>query len=66
MWLGIGKAKRAEEGQEGRKDLMKDFHDLLRKKPSSLSMLLGWSSVSFTTLKIQAVYLDLMARMLVL
>jgi hypothetical protein len=39
---------------------------LLRKKSSSLSMLLGWSSVSVTTLKIQSIYLDLMERMLVL
>jgi hypothetical protein len=27
---------------------MKGFHDLLRQKPSSLLMLLGWGSISVT------------------
>jgi hypothetical protein len=29
---------------------MRGFHDLLREKPSFLSMLLGWSSISITSL----------------
>jgi hypothetical protein len=32
---------------------MRGFHDLLREKPSSLLMLLGWSSISVTSVMIQ-------------
>jgi hypothetical protein len=45
---------------------MRGFHDLLREKSSSLLILLGWSLISVASLAIRSIYLDLLARMLVL
>jgi hypothetical protein len=44
---------------------MRGFHDLLRQKPSSLFMLMGWSSVSVAGLMMQSMDLDLVERILV-
>jgi hypothetical protein len=44
---------------------MKGFDDLLWKKLSSLIMLLGWISLSVTSLMIWSVHLDFLASMLV-
>jgi hypothetical protein len=32
------------------REQMRDFHDLLRQNPTSLFMLLGWSSISMASL----------------
>jgi hypothetical protein len=42
------------------------FHDLLRQKPSSLFILLGWSSISIASLMMPSMYLGLVERMVVL
>jgi hypothetical protein len=44
---------------------MRGFYDLLRQKPSSLFISLGWSSISIASLMMQFMYLDLVGRMLV-
>jgi hypothetical protein len=42
------------------------FHDLLRQKPISLFILLGWSSISMASLTMRSMYWILVARMEVL
>jgi hypothetical protein len=42
---------------------MRGFHDLLRHKPTSLWILLGWSSISMAFLTIRSMYRVLVARM---
>jgi hypothetical protein len=44
---------------------MRGFHDLLRQKPYSLFILLGWSSISVTSPMMQSMYLGLVERMVV-
>jgi hypothetical protein len=41
---------------------MRGFHDLLREKPSSLFMLLGWNSIYIASLMIWSIHLDFLAR----
>jgi len=41
------------------------FHDFLREKPSPLFMLLGWSSISITSLMMHSIHLDFIVRILV-
>jgi hypothetical protein len=38
------------------------FHKLLRQKPSSLFIVLGWSSVSTTSSMMKSMYMDLVDR----
>jgi hypothetical protein len=44
---------------------MRGFHDLLKQKPSSLFILLGWSSISIVSLIMRSMYLGLVERMVV-
>jgi hypothetical protein len=44
---------------------MRGFHDQLRRRPSSLFMLFGCSSISMASLIIWSMYLDLVDRMVV-
>jgi hypothetical protein len=48
------------------KEWMRGFHDWLRRRPSSVFMLLGCSSISVFSLIIHSMYLDLVERMVVL
>jgi hypothetical protein len=45
---------------------MRGFHDLLRQKPFSLFILLGWSSILIASLMMRSMYLGLVERMVVL
>jgi hypothetical protein len=45
---------------------MRGFHDLLRDKSSSLLMLFGWSSIEIASPMIRSMYVDFVARILVL
>jgi hypothetical protein len=47
------------------REQMKDFHDWLRQRPSSLFMLLGCSLISTASLIIRSMHLDLVNRTLV-
>jgi hypothetical protein len=49
--------RRFLEGEDER-----GFHDLLRQKPTSLYLLLGWSSISIASLTMQSMYRVLLAR----
>jgi hypothetical protein len=44
---------------------MRGVRDLLREKPSSQLMLLGWNPISITSLVMWSMYLDLLASMMV-
>jgi hypothetical protein len=48
------------------REQMRGFHDLLRQKPISLFMLLGWCSISVASLTMRSMYWVLVARMEVL
>jgi hypothetical protein len=45
------------------REQMRGFHNLLRQKPSSLFILLGWSSVSLVSLMIRPIYLGFVESM---
>jgi hypothetical protein len=45
---------------------VRGFRDLLREKPSSLLMLFRWSSICIASLMVRSMYLDLLARIVVL
>jgi hypothetical protein len=47
------------------REQMRGLHDLLRQKPSSLFMLMGWSSISTASLMMRSMYLELVVRMAV-
>jgi hypothetical protein len=48
------------------REQMRGFLDFLRQKPTSLFILLGWSSISVASLTMQSMYQVLGARMEVL
>jgi hypothetical protein len=47
------------------REQMRGYHDLLRQKPSSMFVLLGWSSISVASLMVRSIYLGLMERLAV-
>jgi hypothetical protein len=48
------------------KEQIRGFHDFLRQKPASLSILLGWNSILMASLTMQFMYQVLVAKMEVL
>jgi hypothetical protein len=44
--------------------MTRGVHDLIRQKPSSLLILLGWGSIVFASLMIGSIYLGLVEKML--
>jgi hypothetical protein len=42
---------------------MRGFHDLLRQKPASVLILLGWSLISMASITMRSMYRVLVVRM---
>jgi hypothetical protein len=45
------------------REQMRGSHDLLKQKPTSLYLLLGWSSISMVSLTMLSIYRVLVGRM---
>jgi hypothetical protein len=48
------------------REQMRGFHDLIKQKPSSLFITLGWSSISVSSLMMRSMHLGLVDRALML